>query len=141
MPSVDAEVKRDAVNVQAALRRLGDGRERVTYRGARSDPRFDKLAAKAFKEGVVLRAQSFTSTSNSELKALEFGDRYFFVIRGRSAANVDGFYHEAEGEFLFPASTNFRIVRIEQRPGGQMLIELAETTDPADFLFSLGMRT
>lgn len=129
------EGKRDAIMVQSALRKLADDVERVTFRGARPDALFDR-AVEELTVGKVIRMRTFTSTTSSELIAQDFGDRYFFTIRGRSAVNVDGFYHvEGENEFLFPAGTNFRVVRMTDE-GGILHIELEETDARADMLFS-----
>lgn len=134
--TLDDAGKRDMISVQSALRKLADDVERVTFRGARADPIFDR-AIRELAVGKVLRMRSFTSTTSSDLMAQEFGDRYFFTIRGRSAANVDGFYTtEGENEFVFPAGTNFRVVRITDH-GGLLHVELEETDAPADFLFSV----
>lgn len=135
--SVDEVKKREMIAIQAAIGKLSDGVERTTYRGAMAGAKFDRIAERAFIEGKVVKTQTFLSTSSLEEVSQEFGNRYFFVIRGKSAANVDGFYTiNIEHEYLFPAGTNFLVEKVT-RVGEDWYIELAETTRPHDFLFSL----
>lgn len=138
LKDADDVTMRDAINVQNALRAVADGTQRTLFRGAMSNPRFDKLASEAFVEGRVIRSSAFLSTTTRELTAAEdFADKYFFTISGTSAANVDGFYTVGgENEFVFPAGTNFRVQRVRQ-VGDVWYIDLVETTEPATFLFSM----
>jgi SPP1 gp7 family putative phage head morphogenesis protein len=135
--SVDEVKKREIIAIQAAIEKLSDGVERTTFRGAMAGAKFDRLAERSFVEGKVVKSQTFLSTSSLEEVAQGFGNHYFFVIRGRSAANVDGFYTvNIEHEYLFAAGTNFLVEKVT-RVGEDWYIELAETTQPHDFLFSL----
>lgn len=137
-PRLDSEGLRDIVAIQDALKRFGDGVERTTFRGARSNPAFDKLAARAFVQGNVIRNEAFLSTSSRELGAEDFADKYVFTVRGKSGVNVDGFYTvNAENEYLFPTGTNFKVTSV-RRIAEVLYVDLVETTERATFTFSIG---
>jgi SPP1 gp7 family putative phage head morphogenesis protein len=130
------ETKRDIISVQQALLRLGDRVERITFRGGMSDPKFDRVAARAFQVGNVIENSAFLSSSSEELAAAEFSDKYVITIRGTSGVNIDGFYPlEAESEYLYPAGTRFRVMKVN-RVAEVTFVELIETHEAATYAFS-----